>query len=97
MYSDDLAEACLFFLKKKTKETIINIGSSDEMTIEGFAKLIIKKFNSSLKIKFDKSKPDGVRRKIVDSTIAKKYGWRTKFTLSQGIDLAIKSFLKKIN
>lgn len=95
MYSDDLAEACIFFLKTKTKESLINIGSSVEMTIADFANLIVKKFNISLKIKFDKSKPDGVKRKLVDSSIARKYGWKPKFSLNQGIDITIKNFLKK--
>ena len=43
MYVDDLADACIFFLKKKTKETLINIGSSIEMSINDYARFIIKK------------------------------------------------------
>ena len=96
MYSGDLADACLFFLKKKTKETLINIGSSKERTISEYAKFIIKKFNTKLKIKFDKSKKDGMKRKILDCSIAKKYGWKPKYSLDYGFEKTYKDFLKKI-
>ena len=96
MYSGDLADACLFFLKKKTKETLINIGSSKEKTISEYAKFIIKKFNTKLKIKFNKSKKDGMKRKLLDCSIAKKYGWQPKYSLDYGFEKTYKDFLKKI-
>ena len=96
MYSDDLADACLFFLKKKTKETLINIGSSKEKTISEYAKFIIKKFNTKLKIKFNKSKKDGMKRKLLDCSIAKKYGWKPKYSLDYGFEKTYKDFLKNI-
>ena len=95
MYVDDLASACEYFLKKKTKHTLINIGSGKEKTIEGFAKYINKKFDNKIKIKFDKSKPNGTPRKIVDITLAKSYGWKPKFTLDEGFKLTFEDFLKQ--
>jgi GDP-L-fucose synthase len=95
MYSDDLADACIFFLNKKTKETLINVGSNIEKSIFKYAQFIIKKLNSKLKIKFDKSKPDGAKRKILDCSIAKKYGWKHEFSLDKGFELTYKNFLKK--
>ncbi|MDA7697735.1 GDP-L-fucose synthase [Candidatus Pelagibacter sp.] len=96
MYSEDLADACLFFLKKKTKETLINIGSSKERTISEYARFIIKKFDTKLKLKFDRSKKDGMKRKILDCSIAKKYGWKPKYSLDYGFEKTYKDFLKKI-
>ena len=95
MYVDDLASACEFFLKKKTKHSLINIGSGEEKTIENFAKYIMKKFNTKMKIKFDKKKPNGTPRKVVDTTLAQRYGWKSKFDLDQGFELTLKDFLKK--
>ena len=94
MYSGDLADACLFFLRKKTKETLINVGSSMEMTIAEYAKFIMKKFNSKLKIKYDKSKHDGTKRKILDCSIAKKYGWSPKISLDNGFERTYKEYIK---
>jgi GDP-L-fucose synthase len=96
MFVDDLADACIFFLNVKTKEALINIGSSKEMRIVDYAKFINRKLKVNLKIKFDKSKPDGTPRKIVDSSIAKKYGWKSKTNFSKGFDLTFKDFLKRL-
>ena len=95
MYVDDLAIACEFFLKKKTRHTLINIGSGEEKTIENFVKYVVKKFNLKINIVYDKSKPNGTPRKIVDTSIAKSYGWDSKFDLDRGFDLTLKDFLKR--
>ena len=95
MYVDDLASATEFFLKTKTKHTLINIGSGQEKTIKDFANFIMKKMDIKLKIKYDRSKPNGTPRKIIDSNLAKKYGWKSRFDLNTGFDLTLKDFLKK--
>ena len=95
MYVDDLADACIFFMNKKTKESLINIGSGKEKTIKGFARFIMDKLDVNIKINFDKSKPNGTKRKILDSSIAKKYGWKCKIDLDQGFEKVYSSFLKK--
>ena len=94
MYVDDLAEACEFFLKKKTKHTLINIGSGIEARIVDYAKFIMKKMNLKLKIKFNKKKPNGTPRKILDTTLARNYGWKSKFDLEESFKLTYKDFLK---
>ena len=93
--SDDIADACLFFLNKKTKETLINIGSGFEMSIEEYAKFIMRYLQLKLKIKHEKIKLDGTFRKLLDSSLANKYGWKAKTTLENGIGLAINDYLKK--
>ncbi len=97
MYVDDLADACIFFLKKKTKETLINVGSSIERSINDYAKFIIKKISANVKIKFDKSKPDGTPRKIVDSSIARKYGWSPKINFDEGFNLTFNFVQNNLN
>ena len=94
MFVDDLADACIFFLNKKTKETLINIGSGNEMKIVDYAKLIVKILKADLQIKFDSSKPDGTPRKIVDIKIAKKYGWKPKVSFEKGLKLTYQNFLE---
>ena len=54
IYSDDLADACIYFLKKKTKHTLINIGTGFDKSIEEYAKLIMKHLRVNLKIKYEK-------------------------------------------
>ena len=97
MYVDDLAEACEYFLKKKTKHTLINIGSGEERSILSFAKFVMKKLNVKLKIKLDRNKPSGTPRKILNTKLAQSYGWKSRFTLSEGFDLTYKAYLNKYN
>ena len=94
IYVDDLANACLFFLEKKTKHYLINIGSGIEYTISDYAKIIMKKFDIKLKIKFSGPKIDGTPRKLLNSKLAKKYGWNSKINLNKALDLTIDDFIK---
>ncbi len=99
IHVDDLADACIYFMKKKTKHSIINIGTGKDYSINYYVKLISKLIlNRKIKIKYDKSKPNGVFRKVMDISLAKKYGWRSKIKLNQAILETYKSFRKeKIN
>ena len=94
MYVDDLAHASIFFLNKRMNETIINIGSGIELSIESYLKKIINYFKVNLKIKYIKKMPDGMFRKRLDLKISRKYGWKSTFDLDTGIDLTIKDYLK---
>jgi GDP-L-fucose synthase len=95
MHVEDLANACEFFLKKKTKHNLINIGSGIEKTISEYAKFIMQKIGVKLKIKYDLEKPNGTPRKLLDTNLAKTYGWKSKINLDKGFDLTLKNFLKK--
>ena len=85
MYVDDLADACIYFLNKKTKESLINVGTENDMAVIDYAKYILKELKLNCKIKLDKSKPTGTIRKLLDCRIAKKYGWTAKISLQEGL------------
>jgi len=96
MFVDDLAEACIFFMKKKTKHSLINVGSEEEKTIKQYANFIIKKIDSKIKVKFDRNKfMDGTPRKILDCSLARAYGWKSKYSLKKGFYITFKDYLKK--
>ena len=95
IFVDDIADACIFFMNKKIKESLINIGSGKDMRIKDYTKFLIKKLKLNVKIKFKKSKPDGVFRKVLDVSKAKKYGWKAKISLDRGFELTYKDYLKK--
>ena len=78
MHVDDLADAIIYFLNRKTKESLINIGSGFERSINQYANMLIKISGSNLKIKNVKKDLNGVSRKLLNTTIAKKYGWSPK-------------------
>lgn len=95
IYVKDLADACIFFLSKNTKESLINIGAEKDKTIKQYAEFIIKKMALKIKINFDTTKPDGTLRKLLDISLAKKYGWFPKVSLSEGFDITYEDFLKR--
>ena len=97
MYVDDLADACIYFLNKKTKDSLINIGTGHDKSILEYAKFILKKINYKCMIILDKSKPDGTKRKIIDNSIASSYGWKPKINLDDGFELTLKSYFSKSN
>ena len=93
-FVDDVADACLFFLKKKTKNALINIGSGFELSIKQYAHYVAKIIGYRSRIIFDgNTKMDGTERKLVDCTLAKKYGWKSKFTFSRGFKITYQDFL----
>ena len=94
VFNQDIARACVFFLNKRTKETLINIGSGRDKTITEYAKFIMKMLKFKVKIKFDKSKPNGVPQKLLDISLAKKYGWKPKTSLEEGFWITYNNFLK---
>jgi len=94
LYVEDFADACIFFMRKKTKESFINIGSGIEKTIKGFAKYIMKRLNVNLKIKYDLTKPNGMQRKKLDLSISKKYGWKSKINLDEAFKKVYLDYLK---
>ena len=95
IFSEDVADACIFFMNKKTKETLINIGSSYERTIYEFAKFIANYFKVNVNFKFDNTIPDGTPRKVLDNSVARKYGWFPKIDLETGLLLTYKDFIKR--
>ncbi len=99
IHVDDLADACVFFMKKKTKEFLINIGTGRDFTIKYYLELIAKVIlgNNKVIIKYDKTKPNGVLRKVMDVSLAKRYGWKSKINLKQAIKMTYESFLNELN
>ena len=93
LYVDEVAEACEYFLKKKTNRSLINIGSPVEMTIKDYALKVKKKIDPEVLIKFDNNiKLDGVKRKKLDISLAARYGWRAKMNFSKALDRTIEDF-----
>ena len=95
LYVDEVASACEYFLRKKRSSDLINIGSQIEMTIRDYAFKIRNKIDHTVLIKFDKNKKmDGVKRKKLDISLAKKNGWMAKMNFSKALDKTINDFKK---
>ena len=95
LYVDDLAEACLFLmsideteLRDVVDETgyIINVGTGVDYTIAELANVIKDLTGYQGEISWDDTKPDGAKRKLLDSNRIKNMGWSPKTTLDDGLD-----------
>ena len=93
LHVDEVAKACEFFLRKKIKNSLVNIGSPTEMSIKDYANYIKKKIDSEVLIKFNNNKKlDGVMRKKLNVNLASSYGWRSKMDFSKKLDEIIEDF-----
>lgn len=98
--ADDLALALLFLMEQKNAVDVgrfINVGFGKEITIKALAELIAGEVGFTGSIEWDKSKPNGTPRKIMDSSRIKALGWTPNIELKEGIQLAYKDFLKNYN
>jgi GDP-L-fucose synthase len=107
LYSDDLAEACVFLVEKAnykdmafadesgTVQSHINVGSGKEVTIKQLAETVRDVVGFKGKISWDSSKPDGTPRKLLDSSRINTLGWTPKVTLKEGITRAYQDFLSR--
>ena len=95
LHVSDLARACLILLDHYDESAAINIGSGHEISIEQLAKLISKVIDYSGEITFDKSRPNGTPRKLLDSSKIAKLGWSPQVNLEDGIVSAYDWFLKQ--
>ena len=97
IYVDDVADACVYFINNKFKGTILNIGTGNDYSIKEYAKTILKTIipDKNVKIRYDRSKPNGTPRKVMDVSLAKKYGWKAKIDLKLAIKMTYRDFLLK--
>ena len=97
LHVDEVANACEFFLRKKVKKSLINIGSPIEMSIKDYANLIRKKIDPNVLIEFNNvNKLDGVKRKKLNLSLANSYGWKSKMNFSKLLDEIIRDFKKSL-
>ena len=95
LYSDDLAEACVFLMNlpeekflsllKKDEPPIINVGSGEDLSVREIAELVCRVVGYSGALEFDTKRPDGTPRKVTDVSRINALGWRATTGLEEGI------------
>ena len=107
LYSDDLAEACVFLLENVnyddaafeddsgTIQSHINVGSGKEVSIKELAEAVRTVVGFEGEIEWDTAKPDGTPRKLMDSSKLSQLGWMAAIDLREGISRAYEDFKKR--
>lgn len=85
LHVEDLADALYFLMLNYHEPGFINVGSGEDLTIIELAEIIKKEVGYAGNLVFDKSKPDGTMRKLLDVSRINKLGWQPKISLEEGI------------
>ncbi|MBW4026092.1 MAG: GDP-L-fucose synthase [Acidobacteria bacterium] len=101
LYSDDMAEACVFLMNlddqkyglllKEDEPPLINVGTNQDVTIRELAETVCEVLEFDGKLIFDSSKPDGTPRKLMDSSRINALGWKAATDLRTGIRLTFET------
>lgn len=106
LHVSDMADACVYVMEHidfedlkpsdsaEIRNTHINIGSGNELTIRQLAELIQKVTGFEGQIFFDASKPDGTMRKLLDVSKLEKLGWKSKIELEDGVRKVYEGYVK---
>ena len=96
LYSEDMADACIHLMENYEGNDFFNIGTGKEITIKGLAELIKEVVGYEGEIVWDKTKPDGTPRKLLDVSRLEKAGWKYSMELKNGIREAYKWFIENV-
>ena len=100
LHVDDLAKACVLFMDLPTTKQLadypgyLNVGSGDEISIKALAELIAEVVGFKGDIVFDRCKPDGAPRKILDSSLLRTLGWKPQIDLRKGLIQTYRAMLQ---
>ena len=89
LHVDDLADACVFVLKHYSDEGIVNIGTGEDVSIAEFAAMVAEAVGYKGEFVFDRSKPDGAPRKLLDVSKLRALGWRAGIDLKERLSPAL--------
>ncbi len=92
LYTDDLADACLFLLENFDSPEIVNVGSGIDFTIKELAETIGTLVGYSGATEWDASKPDGMPRKLLEVSKLHALGWRHRVDMEEGLRAVIADF-----
>jgi GDP-L-fucose synthase len=85
LHVDDLADACYFLLQNFNEQGLVNIGCGTDVSIKELAELIVAEVGYEGQFLFDKTKPDGTLRKLMDTSKINNLGWVPSIDLKEGI------------
>ena len=96
LHVDDLADACVFLIQSYEDAQHINVGTGEDLTIRELAEMVRDVVCPGVQIRFDRSKPDGMPRKLLDVARLHDLGWRHRIDLGDGIARTYDWFVKQV-
>jgi GDP-L-fucose synthase len=96
LYTEDLADACVFVMKNYSGEMFLNVGTGRDMTILELAESIARVAEWKGTFTFDKSKPDGTPRKVMDVSRLRELGWSASTDFETGMKEAYRWYVENV-
>jgi GDP-L-fucose synthase len=96
MHVDDLAEACLFLMEQGVTGSLYNVGTGSDVTIRELAELIARTVGFEGELVFDRNKPDGTPRKLLDVGRLLELGWRASISLDDGVAAVARDYQQSV-
>jgi GDP-L-fucose synthase len=96
MYVDDASDAIIFLMKNYSDDSIINIGTGQEINIKQLSHKVAKLVRYHGQLVFDTSKPDGSLRKVLDISKLHSMGWKHRIGIDEGLELTYHWFQKNL-
>lgn len=97
LFVDDLADALVFLMERYSGEDHLNVGTGADVTIRELAELIARVVGWKGEFAYDRSKPDGVPRKLLDVSKLRQLGWAASTSLNDGMTIAYRWYLEHID
>lgn len=94
LHVDDLADACVFLMRKYDSEDLINVGWGEDVSIRELATMVANTVGFQGQLQFDETKPDGTPQKLLDVSRIRSVGWRPAISLSDGVKSTYEWFLQ---
>jgi len=94
LHVDDLADACLFIMRRYNEAEHINVGTGEDLTIRELAEMVRDIVHPQARLVFDPGKPDGTPRKLLDVGRLRDLGWRPRIALREGVAATYAWFLE---
>jgi GDP-L-fucose synthase len=95
LFVDDLADACVHVLRRYSDVPPLNIGLGEDLTIAEFARTVAEVVGFEGVLEFDRSRPDGTPRKLLDVSRLKALGWQARTPLKEGLRISYADFLAR--
>ena len=104
LHADDMAEACIHLLERSAevrsrlgmqRPPLVNVGCGEDLTIAELAVAVREAVGSQADIVYDRSKPDGTPKKLLDISLVRSLGWKPRIGLTEGLRSTYESFVNK--
>ena len=93
LHVDDLADACVFLMRRYDAAEHVNVGTGEDLTIRELAETVRDIVHPEAELAFDATKPDGTPKKLLDVSRLHALGWRHRIGLREGIESSYRWFL----